>query len=79
MKLKLISADHPDGVLAEWAAVPSCGDVVILHHHLYSVEVVRWLIADDHTLSAVEVHLCGCSASVVIDDDEDPKSVEISH
>lgn len=76
MKVVFISADNPTGIFADWPAVPSSGDFIVLHHHLYNVELVRWLVADDHTVGVVEVHLSGFSAAY---DDAAEEALEMSH
>ena len=61
LKLMIYSADHPDGMDVDWAAIPRVGDAIVLpfrgSERIYDVEVVRWLLDEAGQQIGIEIHL----------------------
>jgi Ethanolamine utilization protein EutJ (predicted chaperonin) len=57
----IYSADHPEGMGVEWAAIPRVGDSIVLPfkgvEKTYEVEVVRWLLDEAGKQIGIEVHM----------------------
>lgn len=61
MRLMIYSADHPDGMDVDWAAIPRMGDSIVLPvsgaEKTYEVEVVRWLLDEAGAQIGLEIHM----------------------
>lgn len=61
MKVRIFSEDHPQGLEADWSAIPREGETVAFHHRGgtsdLTVTGVRWHVETDGTPIDVEIHL----------------------
>lgn len=61
MKVRIFSEDFPDGLEADWPAIPREGDLVTFNHRggasNLSVQSVRWHVATDGAPVEVEIRL----------------------
>lgn len=61
MKVMIYSADHSNGILVNWAAIPRVGDFIVLpleeDQKVYEVEVVRWLLDVCGDQIGLEIHM----------------------
>ncbi|VVS96353.1 hypothetical protein [Rhizobium sp. EC-SD404] len=74
MKVMIYSADHSNGILVNWTAIPRVGDSIVLpldeDQKVYEVEVVRWLLDICGNQIGLEIHMgIGVDADV---DSRDP-------
>lgn len=61
MKVEIYSEEYPDGLTADWPAIPREGEIVSFHHtggvSDLRVESVRWHVETDGSPRLAEIHL----------------------